>query len=120
MNPKSAYWMAIAVVVLASLLTLWINLAVGIIGEPEDPANLLYVAVLFTGAVGAVVARFRPMGMSRVLAMMVLLQALVATITLTAGLGYPPTPPLSYLILNLMLITFWCASGWLFRRAARP
>lgn len=118
MNQKRTYWLAACIAILAALLILWINLAVGIIGEPGHPANLMYVAVPVIGATGAVIVRFRPIGMVRVLIVLASLQALVGIITLAAGLGYPPTPPLSYLVLNVLLIALWSGSGWLFRRAA--
>ena len=118
MNRKVSYWLAGGMAVLAALLILWINLAVGIIDEPGHPANLMYIAVPVLGAVGAFIVRFRPLGMARVLIVMASFQALVGIITLAAGLGYPPTPSQSYLVLNVLLIAFWSGSGWLFRRAA--
>lgn len=36
-----------------SLLLIWMNLAVGLIGSEDNPANLLYLAVLAVGLVGA-------------------------------------------------------------------
>jgi hypothetical protein len=43
------------------------NLAVGVIGTEDDPANLMYVGVLAVGIIGAIIARFRPHGMARTL-----------------------------------------------------
>lgn len=43
-----------ALLVLTCLLLIWINLAVGIIGSEDNPANLLYLVVLASFALGAV------------------------------------------------------------------
>jgi hypothetical protein len=61
-----AYRAAVGVALAAALLLVWINLAVGVIGTEDELANLMYVGVLFVGIVGAIVARFRPDGMARV------------------------------------------------------
>ena len=55
-------------------MLVWINLAVGIIGSEDNPANLMYGGVLAVGVAGAVAARFRPGGMARALAATALAQ----------------------------------------------
>ncbi len=40
----------IAVMLFAYLLSIWVNMAVGIIGEPENPVNLLFYVLLAGGA----------------------------------------------------------------------
>jgi uncharacterized membrane protein len=62
-----AYRVAVAVAVLAALVLVWANLAVGLIGSEDNPANLMYLGVLAVGIVGAVAARFQPRGMARAL-----------------------------------------------------
>ena len=109
---------AVGIVILGVFFVVWVNLAVGIIGEPDNLANLMYFGVLVVGLVGAIVARFRPSRMSSVLFAMALAQALVGIITAVAGLGFPPTPPQSLLILNGILIGLWVGSALLFRKAA--
>ena len=79
----------------------------------------MYFGVLAVGAVGAVITRFRPRGMAHSLFAMALAQFLVAMTTLITGLGFPPTPPLTLLLLNVILITFWLASALLFLKASR-
>ena len=119
MRRRVSYRIAMGIALFAALLILWINLAVGIIGEPDDPANLMYFAVLAVGLGGAVIARLRPGGMARVLMVMALAQVLVGAVTLSTGMGFPPTPPLTYLVLNLVLIAFWIGAAKLFQHAAR-
>lgn len=116
---NKTYRLAFGLAFLAAMFLLWVNLAVGIIGEPENTANLMYVGVLAVGAIGAFIARFKPHGMSRALFAMAIAQVLVAVITVLAGLGAPVTPVLSLLILNGILFAFWVGSAWLFRKAAR-
>ena len=118
MRQNTTYRFAVGIALMAAFLVVWINLAVGIIGEPEDRANLMYIGVLAVGIIGAVIARFQPHRMSSALFATALAQALVATITALAGLGFPPTPPRSLLILNGILITLWVGSALLFRKAA--
>jgi len=118
-HKKHIHGIAVGVSLVAALLVLWINLAVGIIGEPDDPANLMYVGVLAVGMVGAVVSQLRPQGMARSLFSMAIAQALVAMVTLFTGLGFPPTPPLTLLALNLLLILFWVGSALLFLKASK-
>lgn len=119
MRRNKNYRFAVGVAFLAAFLILWVNLAVGIIGEPDDPANLMYVGVLAVGFIGAIIARFHPSGMTRTLFAMALVQALVAVITALGGLGAPVTPALSLLIFNGILISLWVGSAKLFRKAAR-
>ena len=116
---NTTYRFAVGVALMAAFLLVWINLAVGIIGEPDDFANLMYIGVLAVGIVGAFIARFQPYGMTRALFATALAQALVAVITALAGLGSPVTPPWAILILNGFFIALWFGSAWLFRKAAR-
>jgi hypothetical protein len=114
-----SYRAAVGVALAAALLIIWINLAVGIIGTEDNPANLIYIGVLAVGIIGAIIARFQPHGMSRALFATALAQALVAVIALIAGLGYPASGPSEIVILNGFFIALWVGSAWLFRNAAR-
>ena len=99
----------------AALLLVWANLAVGIIGEPGNPANLLYFGVLAVLVIGPSIARLEPRAMSLVLFATAGAQALVAVIALVAG--QPVKGPV-----DLFFIGLWVASGLLFRQAtwSRP
>ena len=114
-----AYRAAVGVVVAAALLLVWINLAVGIIGNEGNPANLMYIGVLAVGTVGALIARFQPQGMARALFATALAQSLVAAIALAAQLGTSgPVWPRDVLIATGFFATLWLGSALLFRRAA--
>jgi hypothetical protein len=114
-----AYRAAAGVAVGTALLLVWVNLAVGIIGDEENPANLMYVAVLAVAFLGAIVARFQPNGMARALIATALAQALVAMIAGIAGMGYPASPPPEIFGVNALFAALWLISAWLFRKAAR-
>jgi hypothetical protein len=116
-NP--AYRAGVGVAVIAALALVWMNLAVGLIGSEDNPANLMYVGVLAVGMIGAFVARFQPRGMARALFAAALAQALVAVIALIGGLGSPWSGALEILALNAFFIALFAGSAWLFRRAAQ-
>lgn len=106
-----AYRAGVGVAVVAALLLVWINLAVGIIGNEGNPANLMYIGVLAIGIIGAFVVRFQPHAMARVLFATALAQMLVAVIAQVAELGFT-------FILNGFFATLWVGAALLFRRAA--
>ncbi|WP_437813552.1 hypothetical protein [Sorangium sp. So ce1078] len=109
---SSAYRAGVGVALAAAFILVWMNLAVGIIGNEENPANLMYGGVLAVGIIGSIIARFQPHGMGRALVATALAQALVAVIALIAGLGYT-------LILTGFFVALWLTSARLFQRAAR-
>ena len=84
---NTAYRAAVGVAVATALILVWMNLAVGIIGNEENPANLMYGGVLAVGIIGALIARFQPQGMARALFATALAQMLVAVIALITGWG---------------------------------
>lgn len=53
-----------ALALLGTLLTIWANLAVGIVGSEDNLANMWFFAALLVGIAGAIIARFRASGMS--------------------------------------------------------
>jgi len=114
-----AYRAAVGVAVAAALLLVWMNLAVGIIGNEGNPANLMYIGVLAVGIIGALIARFKPHGMARALVATAVAQALVAVIALTAGMVPAYNPAYEILILNGFFVALWVGSAWLFRSAAQ-
>jgi hypothetical protein len=112
MTGNRAYHAGVGVALAAAFILIWINLAVGIIGNEDNPANLMYGGVLAVAIIGAVIARFQPHGMARALVATALAQGLVAVVALIAGLGF--TGPITVFFAGL-----WLISAWLFRKAAR-
>jgi hypothetical protein len=118
MTRNGAYRAAVGVALAAALILIWMNLAVGIIGTEDDPANLMYGGVLAVGAVGAMIARLQPHRMAGALVATALAQASVAVIAMIAGMGFPASPALEILGVNALFIGLWLVSAWLFRKAA--
>jgi hypothetical protein len=112
-----AYRAAVGVALATSVILIWMNLAVGIIGTENNPANLMYGGVLGIGIVGAVIARFQPHGMAG--AMMALAQTSLALIAVIAGMGYPASPPLEIFGVNALFVGLWLISARLFWKSAR-
>lgn len=112
MTPNKAYRAAVGVALAASFILIWANAAVGIIGNEENPANLMYYGVLAVGIVGIVIARRRPTGMARAMIVVAIAQAMVAVIASTAGLG-------STFVITGFFVALWLISAWLFKKAAR-
>ena len=114
-----AYRAAVGVALAAAFLLVWTNLAVGILGEPDDLANVMYVGVLAVGVLGAITARFRPEGMARALLATALVQALVAGIALIAGEHEAPGSSVSEVLApNGFFAALFIGSALLFRHAA--
>jgi hypothetical protein len=98
----------------------WINGAVGIIGNENQPANLMYFGVLAVGLAGAFFARFEPRGMTRALYATALVQALVPMIALVIWpqVSWGAAGVAGVFILNAFFVTLWVVSALLFRHAA--
>jgi hypothetical protein len=77
----TAYRAAVGVAVATALFLVWVNAAVGIIGDDES-FNLMYFGVLATGIGGALTTRFRPQGMARAFLAVAIAQMLVPLIVL--------------------------------------
>ena len=114
-----AYRLATGVALAAALLLVWLNLAVGIIGKEDDPANGMYYVVLAVAIIGSICARLKPRAMALALVATAIAQALVAAIAVAGGLGGRWSGPLEILLLNGFFVALFVGSAWLFRRAAR-
>ena len=115
-----AYRAGAGVALAAAFLLVWVNGAVGIIGDgEEDLASLMYVpGVLAVGFIGALISRFRPHGMARAAFAAALAQAFVAVIALIFGLGSAgPGWPWDVVVATAVLVGLWVISALLFRRA---
>ena len=113
------YKFAVGLALAAAFLLFWVNGAVGIIGASSNDANMMYFGVLAIGFVGALIARFQPHGMARVMFTTAVAQVLVSVITLSAGLGSTdPSWPWDILILTGFYSALWVGSALLFRNAA--
>lgn len=116
---STAYRVAVGVALATAFFLIVANLAVGLIGSEDELANVMYLGVLATGFVGAIVARFRPRGMARALFATALVQALVAVIALLAGMHrYPGSSVAEIVNVTLLFVALWVGAGLLFQRAS--
>jgi hypothetical protein len=116
---KLAYRAAVGFALAAAFLLIWVNGAVGIIGDEGNPANLMYGGVLAVALVGAITGKFAAAGMARAMFLTAFAQALVTAIALVAGLGaLEPPGPAGLVAINGFFVALWAVSGALFRKAA--
>lgn len=105
-----AYRGGIALSLAAAFLLVWINGAVGIIGNEDNPANLMFGGPLAVAFLGSLLARFRPRGMAWTMAAASATQIAVGLVALAMGILIP--------FVTLFFAALWGASGALFRKAA--
>lgn len=113
MSGSIAYRAASGIAIVTGVLLVWINLAVGIIGSEDNPANLVFFGVLAIGMLGAFVARLRPRGMALTLGAMAIAQVLAAVYAAVVG------PDAKGAVLSGFFAVVWLVSAQLFRLAAR-
>jgi hypothetical protein len=100
-------------------LTIWANLAVGIVGSEGNSATLWFFAVLLVGLVGSAIARFRPNGMA---VAMVATAASLGIAFAVAVMGPTDEPFVSHwleLAGTSVFAALFLGSAALFRRASR-
>lgn len=118
-SPNLAYRGGAAVAVLAALLLVWVNGAVGFLGNEDNPANLMFAGVIGIAALGAAMTGFRARGMAWAMFAAAAAQVLVAVIAVIGGLGSPGMEGIREAVLGTSLFgAMWLAAGGLFRRAA--
>lgn len=119
-SEDTTYRFAMGVALAAAFLLVWVTGAVGIIGNENDDANMLYFGVLAVGIIGALIARFRPSGMVRTMYATAIAQVGVAVIALAAGRGSTaPIWPKDILALTGFFVALWLLSAYLFQKVAR-
>ena len=110
-HQSAVYRAGAAVALLTAFLTVWINLAVGMIGDEGNPINLVFAGVLAVAAIGGLLARFRPAGMA---------WAMVATAAAQAATIVPALTTEAGTAALIVAFTLpWLLSAALFRAAAR-
>ena len=122
-SSTATYRAATALGVGASLLLVWINLAVGFIGSEDNPLNTLYALVLMAGMIGAFISRLRPQGMANTLFIMAGIQVLIPVVALL--LGRPDMGSTEAIMdivriftLNTFFSLFFLGSGLLYKRSS--
>jgi len=116
----TSYKIATGLAVFASLAILWINGAVGIIGNENNPLNLLYGFVLTMVIFGSFIAQLEAKAMSRVMLSTAATHLLVSLIGGFLYVSENPGVSISGVInANLIFIVFWGLSALFFQKAVK-
>ena len=108
---SNAYLAAAGVAVAGAFFMTWVNLAVGIIGSENNPANDMFFWVIAVGVIGALVTLLRARPMAWVMAAVAVAQVAVCAYAWFAGLGY-------VFVFTGLMCAVWIASARLFHIAA--
>ena len=111
-SPNRSYRAGVGVAVVTGFLVVWVNAAVGMIGD-DNAYNVLFLGAMAVGMAGALLAWFRPAGMARALYATAATHGLVSVIALVAGWDTRGA------LLSLCFVLPWLLSAGLFRQAAR-
>lgn len=111
-NPASSYRAGMGIVLAACFLTIWINLAVGIVGNEDNPVNALFFLVPLSAIAGSVLGGFRARGMARAAILAATVQIGVMLYIWATGQGFP-------IGVTIFFGTLWLVAAALFRQAAR-
>lgn len=108
--------------ILGAFLLLWVNGAVGLIGNEDQEANVLYGAVLIIILIGATLSRFTSMGMSMTMFLAAGIQMIVPIVALMiwppSEISWAPSVFGVFLISAFFAFLFFL-SGLLFNRSYR-
>ena len=118
---RVAYRIGVGVALAASLLEIWINLAVGIVGSADNPVNQGFYGVVAAAAACAFTARLEAAGMARAMLATAAVQALLALAVATAPSTARDEPmgALGVLALSTVFAALWLLSAASFHRSAR-
>lgn len=113
-----AYRGAFALALLGAFLVTWVNLAVGIVGSEDNPANLYFFAALGVGLLGALLTGGKAHGMA--LAMLATALGIAVALLLAQGAGptdEPWVPRIREIKGTGVFVLLFLASAALFRRS---
>lgn len=120
MNGSAAYRLGGGLALIGLFLLIWVNLAVGIIGNEHDDANLMFAALPAIGILGAFLVRMRASGLARVLFGMAGVQLAIGAVALIGRLGEgAPKWPNDVIVLTGFFTALWLVCAVLFRTAGR-
>ncbi|MFL9842204.1 hypothetical protein ABS767_14625 [Sphingomonas sp. ST-64] len=111
--PNTAYRAGVALALAAGFLTIWINLAVGIVGNENNPVNALFFIAPLAVIGGGIVGAFRPRALARAAALAALVQVGVMLFIWLTGRGFP-------IGVTVFFATLYLIAAALFRQAAQP
>jgi len=114
-----SYRGAAVLALLGAFLTVWANLAVGIVGSEHNPANQVFFAALLIGLVGTILVRGNANGMALVMVATAAALGVAFVIAVSGPTDEPFVPHGRELIGTGAFAALFLASAALFRKAAR-
>ena len=100
------YRSAVAVSCFTGLFMVWSNLAVGIIGNEDNPVNLVYFILIMVGLIASFAVRFKPRGLAYVTGGMAIALAVIAAYAIIAGYHHAPESSLTQIVgVHMIFIT---------------
>lgn len=116
----AAFKAATAFALFTGFFLIWSNLAVGIIGSENNAINLLYFGVIAAGIIGAILSRFEPQLLAKVMYMMAMLTFLIAIAAISLGMHHlPESSGFEIAGVTGFFMFLFVVSGLLFRYAAQ-
>lgn len=115
---KAAFGMGLA----AGFFIIWLSGAVGIIGNEDHPANIMYAGVLAVGFFSAILSLFKAKRMAYAMLATAVAHSIVTVAALVIVIqesGYAWDGAGKTLMLNLFFVALWSGSAYLFRAASR-
>lgn len=106
------YMIAAGVAAATGFLMTWINLAVGIIGNENNPDNQIFFGVLAISLIATALTRLKAAGMALAMGATAIAQAVTSVMTLSLG-------EYQGFVLTLVFVAMWLISAQLFREAVR-
>lgn len=118
---RIVYRIGAAVALAAGALQVWMNLAVGIVGNEDNPVNLGFYLIVLAAAACAFTARLRAEAMARAMLAVAAMQALLALVIATAPSTARDDPHgvMIVLVLSGVFAALWLGSAAAFHRSAR-
>lgn len=114
-----AYRAGACLAIAATVLLVWVNGAVGFLGDEGNPANLMFAGVIAIAILGSVLAGFKARGMAWAMFAAAAAQAVICVVALAFGLGSEGNAGLYEALMGTTVFAaLWLVSGGLFRKAA--
>ncbi|HRJ63648.1 hypothetical protein [Brevundimonas sp. UBA2416] len=114
-----AYRAGAGLALAAAFLLIWVNGAVGFLGNEDNPANLMFAGVIAVAVLGSVIAGFKAKGMAWAMSAAAAAQVSVGVIALARGWTSPGNAGLYEVVMGTSVFSaMWILSGGLFRTAA--
>lgn len=109
----------VLVAVASVFLLIWVNGAVGFLGDENNSANLVFFGVIAIALFGSVLAAFRPAGMARAMFAAAGAQLLIGIVAIPMGWASPGFSGVYEVVLGTGLFSFlWLLAAVLLRKAA--